>query len=83
MNEKQKARVDALIVEHLGCDPEKVSPAAQLEDDLGADSLDKVELAMAFEEAFGGDIPDDVVEKLVTVEDCYAAIDANIVAARA
>ena len=62
-------RVKAIIVEHLGVDEEKVTDTASFIDDLGADSLDTVELVMAFEEEFGCEIPDDAAEKILTVKD--------------
>ena len=60
-------RVKKIVVEHLGVEPEKVVDAASFIDDLGADSLDTVELVMAFEEEFGAEIPDEDAEKLTTV----------------
>ena len=62
-------RVKGIIVEHLGVEKEKVSESANFIDDLGADSLDTVELVMAFEEEFGCEIPDDAAEKILTVKD--------------
>jgi len=62
-------RVKNIVVEHLGVDADKVVEAASFIDDLGADSLDTVELVMAFEEEFGCDIPDDAAEKIMTVKD--------------
>ena len=62
-------RVTKIIVEHLGVEQEKVSENASFIDDLGADSLDTVELVMAFEEEFGCEIPDDAAEKILTVKD--------------
>jgi acyl carrier protein len=62
-------RVKKIVVEHLGVDDAKVSESASFIDDLGADSLDTVELVMAFEEEFGCEIPDDAAEKIVTVKD--------------
>lgn len=63
------ARVKKIVVEHLGIDEAKVTESASLMDDLGADSLDAVELVMAFEEEFGVEIPDDAADKIVTVQD--------------
>ena len=63
-----------LIVEQLGVDAEKVTNAASFVDDLGADSLDTVELVMAFEEEFGLDIPDEDAEKMVSVSDAMKYI---------
>lgn len=62
-------RVKKIVVEHLGVDAGKVSEGASFIDDLGADSLDTVELVMAFEEEFGVEIPDDAAEKIQTVGD--------------
>ena len=62
-------RVKGIIVEHLGVDEETVTETASFIDDLGADSLDTVELVMAFEEEFGCEIPDDAAEKILTVKD--------------
>ena len=60
-------RVKKIVVEHLGVDEGKVTEGASFIDDLGADSLDTVELVMAFEEEFGSEIPDSDSEKLTTV----------------
>ena len=62
-------RVKKIVVDHLGVEADKVSEKASFIDDLGADSLDTVELVMAFEEEFGADIPDEDAEKLKTVGD--------------
>ena len=62
-------RVKSIVVENLGVEADKVTEAASFIDDLGADSLDTVELVMAFEEEFGCDIPDDAAEKIMTVKD--------------
>ena len=62
-------RVKAIIVEHLGVGEDKVTSSASFIDDLGADSLDTVELVMAFEEEFGCEIPDDAAEKILTFKD--------------
>jgi acyl carrier protein len=70
-------RVKKIVVEHLGVEPEKVTEEASFTDDLGADSLDIVELVMAFEEEFGVEIPDDAAEKISTVKDAIAYIDAH------
>ena len=60
-------RVRKIVVEHLGVEADKVTETASFIDDLGADSLDTVELVMAFEEEFGAEIPDEDAEKLTTV----------------
>jgi len=70
-------RVKAIVVEHLGVDADKVSDNASFIDDLGADSLDTVELVMAFEEEFGCEIPDDAAEKISTVKDAIDFITEN------
>ncbi len=69
MSENIAERVKKIVVEHLGVDAAKVSESASFIDDLGADSLDTVELVMAFEEEFGVEIPDDAAEKILTVKD--------------
>ena len=61
--------VKKIVVEHLGIDESKVTPEAKFIDDLGADSLDTVELVMAFEEKFNIEIPDDAAETILTVKD--------------
>lgn len=70
-------RVKKIVVEHLGVDEAKVGDAASFIDDLGADSLDTVELVMAFEEEFGCEIPDDAAEKIVTVKDAVDFISEH------
>ena len=62
-------RVKKIVVDHLGVDEAQVVEGASFIDDLGADSLDTVELVMAFEEEFGCEIPDDAAEKIQTVKD--------------
>jgi len=69
MSDNIAERVKKIVVEHLGVDESKVSEGASFIDDLGADSLDTVELVMAFEEEFGVEIPDDAAEKILTVKD--------------
>ncbi len=70
-------RVKKIVVEHLGVENEKVTEEASFIDDLGADSLDIVELVMAFEEEFGVEIPDDAAEKITTVKDAIDYIETN------
>ncbi len=70
-------RVKKIVVEHLGVEDSKVSDSASFIDDLGADSLDTVELVMAFEEEFGCEIPDDAAEKILTVKDAITFIEQN------
>ncbi|MBV9407372.1 MAG: acyl carrier protein [Candidatus Eremiobacteraeota bacterium] len=69
-------RVKKIIVEQLGVEEAEVTPEASITDDLGADSLDQVELVMAFETEFGIDIPDEEAEKIKTVGDAVQKIDA-------
>jgi acyl carrier protein len=70
-------KVKQIIVEQLGVDENQVEPSASFVDDLGADSLDIVELVMAFEEAFGLDIPDEDAEKIKTVKDAIDYIESK------
>jgi acyl carrier protein len=70
-------RVRDLIVEQLGVNADQVTPAASFVDDLGADSLDTVELVMAFEEEFGIDIPDEDAEKMAVVSDAIKYLEEN------
>jgi len=69
MSDTIDARVREIIINELGVEPEKVTDEASFVDDLGADSLDTVELVMAFEEEFGLDIPDEDAEQMRTVGD--------------
>lgn len=73
--------VKKIVVEHLGVDAAKVTDNASFIDDLGADSLDTVELVMTFEEEFGIEIPDDAAEKIVTVKDAIDYINHKKAAA--
>ena len=70
-------QVKKIVVEHLGVDAGKVVENASFIDDLGADSLDTVELVMAFEEEFGIEIPDDAAETIQTVGDAVKFIEEN------
>jgi acyl carrier protein len=70
-------RVQKIVVEHLGVEEAKVTESASFIDDLGADSLDPVELVMAFEEEFGVEIPDDAAEKILTVGDAVKFLEAE------
>lgn len=74
-------RVSKIAVDQLDVDADKVVPTASFIDDLGADSLDIVELVMAFEEEFGVEIPDDAAEKIMTVQDAISFIEQNAEAA--
>ena len=70
-------RVKKIVAEHLGVEETKVTDNANFIDDLGADSLDTVELVMAFEEEFGCEIPDEEAEKIQTVQDAVNYIEAH------
>ena len=70
-------RVKNIVVEHLGVDTDKVVEGASFIDDLGADSLDTVELVMAFEEEFGSEISDSEAEKILTVGDAVKFIEGK------
>ncbi len=70
-------RVKKIVVEHLGVEPEKVTEGASFIDDLGADSLDTVELVMAFEEEFGIEIPDEDAEKITRVKEAVNYIEGH------
>ncbi len=71
-------RVKAIIVEQLGVEPDKVTPDARFREDLEADSLDLVELIMAFEEEFGGEISDEDAEKIQTVGDAVRCLEEHL-----
>ena len=70
-------QVKKIVVDHLGIDESKVVPEAKFIDDLGADSLDTVELVMAFEEEFGSEISDSEAEKILTVGDAIKFIESK------
>jgi acyl carrier protein len=70
-------RVRKIIVEQLGVDPDDVTMDANFRDDLEADSLDLVELIMAFEEEFGGEISDEEAQKIVSVGDAVRFLDSD------
>jgi acyl carrier protein len=72
-----EGKVKEIIVQQLGVDADKVSLEASFVDDLGADSLDVVELVMAFEEEFGVEIPDEAAEKIATVKDAVEYLKQN------
>ena len=72
-----KGKIKKIVADHLGIEEEKVTEEASFIDDLGADSLDTVELVMAFEEEFGCEIPDDAAEKIVTLKDAVTYLSAN------
>ena len=71
-------KVKSIIVEQLGVDADEVSPTASFTDDLGADSLDIVELVMAFEEEFSIEIPDEDAENISTVQDAVNYIETHV-----
>ena len=78
MSEATDARVREIIINELGVEAEKVTDEASFVDDLGADSLDTVELVMAFEEEFGIDIPDEDAEQMRTVGDAIKYLNENV-----
>ena len=71
-----EAQVKQIVIDHLGIDEAKVTPESKFIDDLGADSLDTVELVMAFEEAFDVEIPDEKAEKILTVGDAISHLES-------
>ena len=71
------AKINKIIAEQLGVDESEIRAESHFVDDLGADSLDTVELVMAFEEEFGIEIPDDAAEKILTVKNAIDFIDSN------
>ncbi|MFW6330230.1 MAG: acyl carrier protein [Gemmatimonadota bacterium] len=77
MAENTEAKVREIIVNELGVEAEKVTPSASFVEDLGADSLDTVELVMTFEEEFGMEIPDEDAEQLQTVGDAIKYIEEH------
>ena len=77
MSDSIEARVREIIINELGVEPEKVTDDASFVDDLGADSLDTVELVMAFEEEFGLDIPDEDAEQMRTVGQAISYLKQN------
>ena len=77
MTEDISSKVKKMVVDHLGVDESKVTEEANFMDDLGADSLDTVELVMAFEEEFGAEISDSEAEKILTVGDAIKFIETK------
>ena len=71
------SRVKKIVVDHLGVEESRVTPESKFIDDLGADSLDTVELVMAFEEEFGCEIPDDAAETIITVQNAIDYLEKN------
>jgi len=78
MADSAETRVKEIIINELGVDPEKVTSEASFVEDLGADSLDTVELVMAFEEEFGVDIPDEDAEQMRTVGDAVKYLQEHM-----
>jgi acyl carrier protein len=72
-----RERVRKIVVEHLGVDPNELKDEASFVEDLGADSLDTVELVMALEEEFEAEIPDEAAEKIATVQDAINYINTQ------
>ena len=77
MSEDISSKVKKIVADHLGIDEAKVTEESSFIDDLGADSLDTVELVMAFEEEFNIEIPDDVAEKITTIKDAIEHIEKS------
>ena len=77
MSDDISSKVKKIVADHLGIEEAKVTEEASFIDDLGADSLDTVELVMAFEEEFGIEIPDDAAESIQTVGDAVNFINSN------
>ena len=77
MTDETSSKVKKMVADHLGVDETKVTDEANFIDDLGADSLDTVELVMAFEEEFGSEISDSEAEKILTVGDAIKFIESN------
>ena len=75
MSNDVKAKIKKIVADHLGIEEEKVTEEASFIDDLGADSLDTVELVMAFEEEFSIEIPDDAAETIQTVQNAIDYIE--------
>ena len=77
MSEDVSSKVKKIVADHLGIDEAKVTDESSFIDDLGADSLDTVELVMAFEEAFDVEIPDDKAETILTVGDAISHLETD------
>ena len=75
---ENESKIKQIIAEKLGVSEDKVTPQASFVDDLGADSLDQVELIMAFEDAFDVDIPDEDAEKMKTVKDAMDYLESKL-----
>jgi acyl carrier protein len=79
MGDNLEVQIRSIVAEQLGCDMGEVTPEASILEDLGADSLDVVELVMAIEEAFDIEVPDEAVERLLTVSDVERYVSDNAV----
>ena len=77
MSSTTEEKVKKIVMDHLGIDESKILPDSKFIDDLGADSLDTVELVMAFEEQFGIEIPDDAAETISTVQNAIDFINSK------
>ena len=77
MSDEIKGKIKKIVADHLGIEEEKVTEESSFIDDLGADSLDTVELVMAFEEEFGSEISDSEAEKILTVGDAIKFIESK------
>ncbi len=77
MSEEIKSKVKKIVADHLGIEEEKIKDESSFIDDLGADSLDTVELVMAFEEEFGSEISDSEAEKILTINDAVKFIESK------
>ena len=77
MSNDVKAKIKKIVADHLGIEEEKIAEESSFIDDLGADSLDTVELVMAFEEEFGSEISDSQAEKILTVGDAIKFIEGK------
>jgi len=77
MSNDVKAKIKKIVADHLGIEEEKITEESSFIDDLGADSLDTVELVMAFEEEFGSEITDEEAEKILTVGDAIKFVESK------
>ena len=77
MSEEVSSKVKKIVADHLGIEEAKVTEESSFIDDLGADSLDTVELVMAFEEEFNIEIPDEIAEKITTIKDAIEHIEKS------
>ena len=78
LTDKEMTKVQDILIHQLGITREQITPEARLMADLGADSLDMVEIAMKAEEEFGHTLPEDEAEKIVTVDDLYEAVGEHL-----